>query len=72
MTAGEIAYGDFPMGNPALDSIVEAAAVIWESVRSTWLFVELWPDGTTVWREPDDRAIVVVSPEGEIREEPLE
>jgi hypothetical protein len=72
MTAGEIAHGDFRMGDPVLDSIVEAAAAVQESIRSTWFFVEQWPDGTTVWREPEGRAMAMVSPEGVIREEALE
>lgn len=71
MSAGEIAHEDFPMGDPELDSIVEAAAIVQESIRSPWFFVERWPDGTTVWREPEGRAVAVVSPAGEIREEPL-
>lgn len=71
MSAGEIAHGDFRMGDPVLDSIVEAAVVVQESIRSAWFFVERWPGGTTVWREPEGRAVAVVSPEGEIREEPL-
>ena len=71
MSAGEIAHGEFAMGDPVLDSIVEAAVVVQESIRSGWFFVECWPDGTTVWREPEGRALAVVSSEGEIREEPL-
>jgi hypothetical protein len=71
MSAGEIAHADFAMGDPVLDSIVGAAVVVQESIRSPWLFVERWPDGTTVWREPEGAALAIVSPEGEIREEPL-
>jgi hypothetical protein len=71
MSAGEIAHSDFPMGDPVLDSIVEAAAIVQESIRSAWFFVERWPDGTTVWREPEGRAVAVVSSEGEIREQAL-
>jgi hypothetical protein len=71
MSAGEIAHGDFLIGDPVLDSIVEAAAVVQESIRSPWRFVERWPDGTTVWREPEGRALAVVTSDGEIREEPL-
>jgi len=72
MSAGEIAHGDFAMGDPVLDSIVDAAALVQESIRSPSFFVEQWPDGTTVWREPEGRAVAVVSPDGEIREESLE
>lgn len=72
MSAGQIAHGNFPMGDPVLDSIVEAAAIVQESIRSSWFFVERWLDGTTVWREPEGRAIALVSPDGEIREESLE
>ena len=72
MTAGEIAHGAFPMGDPHPDSIVDAAAVVQESIRSPWFFVERWPDGTTVWREPEGRALAIVTAEGEIRVERLE
>ena len=71
MSAGEIAHAGFAMGDPVLDSIVEAAVVVQESIRSPWFFVERWPDGTTVWREPEGKALAVVSSGGEIREEPL-
>ena len=34
---------------------------------SAWLFITQWPDGTTVWRDPEGDATAVVSPDGEVQ-----
>ncbi len=34
---------------------------------SAWSFVTCWPDGTTVWRDPDEDATAVISIDGEVR-----
>jgi hypothetical protein len=50
--------------------IIDAAyKIAYEEDRfmSAWSFVIQWPDGTTVWRDPDGDATAVVFPDGEVQ-----
>ena len=65
-SAGEICYYDFRYSGFYTQVLSNAAEALWESIRSPWTFVEMWNDGTTVWRSPEGDVTATVSADGEI------
>ena len=65
-SAGEICYHDFRYSGFYAQVLSNAAEALWESIRSPWTFVEMWNDGTTVWRSPEGDVTATVSADGEI------
>jgi hypothetical protein len=61
-SAGHIAYSPFGSETYLSGVLVEAAQAMWESLRSAWVLVEIWNNGTTVWRSPDGTETVTVTP----------
>jgi hypothetical protein len=68
-SAGHICYHDFYHGGYHTQVLSEAAGVMWENFMSPWEFVEMWNNGTTLWRSPEGDATATVTPEGEIHVE---
>jgi hypothetical protein len=66
-SAGHIAYHSFGYETYLTGMLVEAAQAMWESLRSPWTLVEVWNNGTTVWRSPDGIETAMVTPNGEIQ-----
>jgi hypothetical protein len=55
---------------PPYQAVIEAASKIaydQDQYMSAWLFVDLWLDGTTLWKSNTDQQIAVVSPDGTIQ-----
>ena len=66
-SAGHIAYHPFDDETYLSGVLVEAAQAMWESLRSSWMLVEVWNNGTTLWRSPDGNETALVTPGGEIQ-----
>jgi hypothetical protein len=66
-SAGHIAYYSFGYETWLSGVLVEAAQTMWESLRSPWMLVEVWNNGTTLWRSPDGAETATVTPDGEIQ-----
>ena len=65
--AGHIAYRPFACQTYLSDLLVEAAQAMWESFRSTWVLVEVWNNGATIWQASDGTESAMVTPGGETR-----
>ena len=46
-SAGHIAYHSFGNETYLRDLLVDAAQTMWESLRSSWMLVEVWNNGAT-------------------------
>ena len=60
---------ELPYGWP-YEFILDAASVIGssdEQPMSSWLFVNQWLDGSTVWRAQDGRGMAIIKPDGSIQ-----
>lgn len=57
---------DLP-GRPPYRQIIEDAALLQERSMSTWPFVTVWTDGSTVWQAPDHSAVAVVKFDGSMQ-----
>ena len=61
------------LDNPAgseIEAVVDAAQEIAydsDRVMSAWTFVDLHPDGTTIWAAPDGRETAIVSADGAVQ-----
>ena len=66
-SAGHIAYHPFGHETYLSGVLVESAQAMWESLRSHWMLVEIWNNGTTFWRSPDGSETATVTPGGEIQ-----
>jgi hypothetical protein len=66
-SAGHIAYHSFGRETLLSAVLVEAAQTLWESLRSPWMLVEAWYNGTTLWRSPDGTETAIVTPGSEIQ-----
>jgi hypothetical protein len=66
-SAGYIAYRPFACQTYLSDVLLEAAQAMWESFRSTWVLVEVWNNGATIWQAPDGTEAARVIPGGEIK-----
>ena len=66
-SAGHITYYPFACQTYLGDLLVEAAQAMWESFRSTWVLVEVWNNGATIWQAPDGTESARVTPDGEIK-----
>ena len=66
-SAGQIVYYTFGYETYLNALLIQAAQVMWESLRSPWTLVEIWNNGTTFWRSPDGTETATVAPGGEIQ-----
>jgi len=66
-SAGYIAYHSIGYETYLSGVVVEAAQAMWESLRSHWMLIEIWNNGTSFWRSPDGGETATVSPGGEIQ-----
>lgn len=66
-SAGHIAYYSFGHETYLSRVLVEAAQAMWESLRSPWMLVEVWNNGTTLWHSPDGTETALVTATGEIQ-----
>ncbi len=66
-SAGHIAYYSFGYDTYLIGVLVEAAQTMWESLRSPWMLIEVWNNGTTLWRSPDGSETAMIPPGGEIQ-----
>ena len=66
LSAGKICFSNFPHETPDLRKIIQAAEIVWEDMKSAWLFEEIFLDGTTIWLSPERDQIAHVSPDGVI------
>jgi hypothetical protein len=66
--AGNIAATNFRYHTWLTDIVAGSARAMQVSLRSAWTLVEIWNNGTTVWRAPQSDRTATVTPEGEIRE----
>ena len=60
---------DLPYSSP-YETVLDAANKIGstdEQPMSSWLFLNQWMDGSTVWRAEDGRGMVIVRPDGSIQ-----
>ena len=65
-SAGEICYHNFFHENFCTQALVNAAESLWERVKSPWVLVEIWNNGTTLWQSPQGDATAAVTAEGEV------
>ena len=65
-SAGHIVFADLQGETHLTQAVVDAAEAMWQRLRSPWTLVEIWNNGTTVWRSPDGDQTVTVAPGGEI------
>ena len=58
-----------PYAPPYQTALDAAAQIAYDEDRfmSSWLFVTQWPDGTTVWQDPEEDSRAAVGPDGSIR-----
>ena len=67
--AGNIAATNFRYHTWLTESLTDAARAMQVSLRSAWLLVEIWNNGTTVWQSPAGDQLATVAPDGEIQVE---
>jgi hypothetical protein len=65
--AGNIAATNFRHHAWLTEGLTSAARAMQLSLRSAWLLVEIWNNGTTVWQSPEGDQLATVTPEGEIQ-----
>ena len=65
--AGNIAATNFRYHTWLTELLTGAARAMQLSLRSAWLLVEIWNNGTTVWHSPDCDQRATVTPEGDIQ-----
>jgi hypothetical protein len=53
-------------GQPPYEEIVADADRLHNVLMSEWAFISQWPDGTTVWREPDGPTLALVTRDGSV------
>ena len=68
-SAGNIAATNFFYHTWLTESLSGAARSMQVSLRSAWLLVEIWSNGTTVWQSPEGDQLATVTPDGEIQVE---
>ncbi len=69
-SAGAICYTLNLPYEPPYRSIIDAASLIGydqDLYMGAWSLAAQWPDGTTVWRAEDGRAMAFVTPDGVVR-----
>lgn len=62
--AGNIAATNFRNECWLTDIVTGAARSMQLSLRSAWLLVEIWNNGSTVWESPDGDQTLIVAPDG--------
>ena len=67
--AGNIAATNFRYHSWLTEIVACAARAMQLSLRSAWLLVEIWSNGTTVWQSPSGDQLATVTPEGDIQVE---
>ncbi len=67
--AGNIAATNFRYQTWLTEMVASAARAMQVSLRSAWLLVEIWNNGTTVWQSPEGERAATVTSEHEIRVE---
>lgn len=67
--AGNIAATNFRHHAWLTGGLASAARAMQVSLRSAWLLLEIWNNGTTVWQSPEGDRIATVTPGGEIQVE---
>ena len=65
-SAGEICYHNFCHESFYTQALVNAAEALWERVKSPWVLVEVWNNGTTLWQSPQGDATATVTAEGKV------
>jgi len=68
-SAGEICYHNFRYHSLRTQALGNAAETMWEHVKSPWILVEIWNDGTTVWQSPEGDVTTTVDVDGDARAE---
>ena len=67
--AGNIAATNFRYHTWLTEVLAGAARAMQLSLRSAWLLVEIWNNGTTLWQAPEGDQIATITPEGRIQVE---
>ena len=65
--AGSIAATNFRHHTWLTETVACAARAMQVSLRSAWLLVEIWNNGTTVWQSPSGDQVATATPEGEMK-----
>lgn len=68
--AGNIAATNFRYHTWLTETVACAARAMQLSLRSAWLLVEIWNNGTTVWQSHQGDQSATVTPECEIQVAP--
>jgi hypothetical protein len=66
-SAGHICFTEFRHETYLTQLLSEAAVAVWSSLRSAWILVEIWNNGTTIWESPERNRTLLVTPEGELQ-----
>ncbi len=64
--AGNIAATGFRYSCWLTEVVSDAARAMQVSLRSAWVLIEIWNNGTTVWESPDGDRTLAVTAEGEL------
>ncbi len=56
---------ELPYAHP-YNSIIDHADIMQVSLKSAWLFVTQWQNGTTIWEPEEGNYVAMVTPEGKI------
>ncbi len=63
-SAGKIWSTALAESDTRAQALSEAAEVMWESLCSAWVLLELWNNGATVWRSRDGDEAAFAAPDG--------
>jgi hypothetical protein len=68
--AGNIAATHFRYHTWLTEIVTDSARAMQVSLRSGWLLLEVWNNGTTVWESPESDRTATVTPDGRIQMTP--
>jgi hypothetical protein len=66
LSAGHICYGDIEESSLLHKAVLDAASLMWGSLKSAWILESVEINGTTSWISPDKKMIANVTVEGKI------
>ena len=66
LSAGHICYGDIEENSFLHKAVLDAANLMWENLKSSWILESIDLNGSTSWLSPDKNSIANVTVEGEI------
>jgi hypothetical protein len=66
LSAGHICYGDIKESSLLHKSVLDAANLMWENLKSAWTLESIHLNGSTSWLSPDKSSIATVTFDGEI------